>query len=394
MHSRRIEFFVMFGLLLVVNFVTLLWLQGHPFATAWADGLTAPVSQAVGNIPTSFSYQGTLRNANGDLENRQVKITLRLYNVVTDGTALYNEVFNHVTVRDGLFSLVVGDAGTTIDPAIFENATLFLGIAVDDDAELLPRQRLHPVPWARQASVAQNAITATTALTAVNALNLVQGGGVPNLVSLGTGGASQIGFPANGGQITNSANGMIISGGGITKTVTISGNLNTLAIHEIGNAQGIIDQRSAYSVTVSRYVLEAVDGGMTSASSVKINDTILTEFCADVDGCTMTLGMRDWNGPTKPKGKLAYGQEYRFSLSEISSDTREYRLSLSPDVYVDHVDNDGTTISILNLWDCWIEDFPYVNGQPKPDNQLGLYLLNWRGDYNEKTMICVLVIED
>ncbi len=117
-------------------------------------------------IPTAFSYQGTLRLADGSLATGSYNITLKIYTVVTGGTALHTESFSNVVVRNGNFSVVVGDA-TPIGATVFDNANLYIGITVAPDPEMLPRQRLFPVPWAMQASQANSATVATTATTLV-----------------------------------------------------------------------------------------------------------------------------------------------------------------------------------------------------------------------------------
>ena len=122
MKHRRVESFLMLTVLLAVNFVILLWLQGRPFAAAWANGLAAPAAAplAAVSIPSTFSYQGTLRDANGNLINNTVNLTLKLYAVVTGGNALYTESFANVNVRSGVFSVVVGDT-TPIPAPVFNN---------------------------------------------------------------------------------------------------------------------------------------------------------------------------------------------------------------------------------------------------------------------------------
>jgi len=117
-------------------------------------------------IPTAFSYQGTLRLADGSLATGSYNITLNIYNVVTSGTALHTESFSNVVVRNGNFSVVVGNA-TPVAATVFDNANLYIGITVAPDPEMLPRQRLFPVPWAMQASQANSATVATTATTLV-----------------------------------------------------------------------------------------------------------------------------------------------------------------------------------------------------------------------------------
>ena len=136
-------------------------------ATAWASGLAkVAAAPAVAAIPTAFSYQGTLRLADGSLATGSYNITLNIYNVVTSGTALHTESFSNVVVRNGNFSVVVGDA-TPIGATVFDNANLYIGITVAPDPEMLPRQRLFPVPWAMQAGQANSATVATTATTLV-----------------------------------------------------------------------------------------------------------------------------------------------------------------------------------------------------------------------------------
>ena len=105
MNIRRFE------LIFVAIVMFTVTIQSGRGATAYASSL-ASVSAAtdVADIPNAFSYQGTLRKANGDLANGTFAITLNIYDVVTGGTALHSETFNNVVVRNGIFSVVVGDA--------------------------------------------------------------------------------------------------------------------------------------------------------------------------------------------------------------------------------------------------------------------------------------------
>lgn len=129
--------------------------------------VTAPVSAPdIATIPTAFSYQGTLRLADGSLPTGSYNITLKLYSTVTGGTALHSESFSNTVVRNGNFSVIVGDA-TPIAVAVFDNANLYIGVTVAPDPEMLPRQRLYPVPWAMQAGAANTANSADVATTLV-----------------------------------------------------------------------------------------------------------------------------------------------------------------------------------------------------------------------------------
>jgi hypothetical protein len=167
MNHRRLQAI----LILVATVMTTLLIPSSRDATAYARGLASVAAATdVADIPNAFSYQGTLRLANGELANGVFTITLQIYDVVTGGTALYSETFTSVVARNGNFSVVVGDA-QAIPANLFDNANLYVGLTVAPDAEMLPRQRLFPVPWAMQADAAKTALAATTATTADQLLN-------------------------------------------------------------------------------------------------------------------------------------------------------------------------------------------------------------------------------
>ncbi len=160
------------SVLLAVIIAAALVVQGGNWAAAAA---AAPPSPAVASLQTAFSYQGTLRLANGTLPTGPYTVTLNIYNAVTGGTPLHSETFANVPVRNGSFSVVVGDA-TPINPAVFDNANLYIGITVAPDPEMLPRQRLFPVPWAMQAGTAAKAITLVpNAVVNVNEITIDKG---------------------------------------------------------------------------------------------------------------------------------------------------------------------------------------------------------------------------
>ena len=171
MNSRRLEYLGMFAVVLVLNLlIGAWWLSGNAISVARAAQLEQEVDPAaisVANIPNAFSYQGTLRRADGNLANGTFNITLNIYTVVTGGAPLYSEVFNNVVVRNGNFGVVVGDA-KVIPAGLFDNASLYIGLTIAPEGEMLPRQRLFPVPWATQAGAAKTAISAQTANQLLN----------------------------------------------------------------------------------------------------------------------------------------------------------------------------------------------------------------------------------
>lgn len=112
-------------------------------------------------IPSTLNYQGFLRQPDGSLTTGVYHITAKIYNVATAGSPLYTTTLPDVTVRDGLFNIVLGD-NPALSPSVFANAPLYIGISLDGGAELIPRQRLHAVPWAFQASTLINNAQAQT----------------------------------------------------------------------------------------------------------------------------------------------------------------------------------------------------------------------------------------
>ena len=109
-------------------------------------------------IPATFNYQGLLRETDGNLATGAFTITAKIYSEPTGGSDLYHETFTNVTVRDGLFNVVLGDAPGAQDlQAVFGAAPRYIGITLDGGDELIPRQRLHGVPWALYATHASEA---------------------------------------------------------------------------------------------------------------------------------------------------------------------------------------------------------------------------------------------
>jgi len=69
-----------------------------------------------------------------------INITFTLYNASTGGTALWNETQN-VQVSNGLFNVQLGSV-QQLSSAIILSDSLYLGIQVGADAEMLPKQRI------------------------------------------------------------------------------------------------------------------------------------------------------------------------------------------------------------------------------------------------------------
>lgn len=107
-------------------------------------------------VPRTFAYQGVLTDDAGNPITGDHSITIRVYSDWSTGTPLCSET-EVVTVTNGLFRMVVGDGGCTVDPAWFTlTAPPYLGITVDTTT-LSPRVPLFPVASAYQAEHAESA---------------------------------------------------------------------------------------------------------------------------------------------------------------------------------------------------------------------------------------------
>jgi hypothetical protein len=101
-------------------------------------------------VPNVINYQGMLRQPDGTPINGTYSMTFRLYDEPTLGTLFHTETLTEVVVHDGLFTVLLGDAdGNPIAAVAFQNR-LYASIQVEGDAEMEPRQRIAPVPYAVQ----------------------------------------------------------------------------------------------------------------------------------------------------------------------------------------------------------------------------------------------------
>ncbi|MEM7126082.1 MAG: hypothetical protein AAF702_07130 [Chloroflexota bacterium] len=111
---------------------------------------SAPQLQVgLGTVPSIINYQGTLRDPEGNPLSGPYAMTFRIYADVTAPTtdAIWTGEYNEVTVRDGHFSVVLGDS-TPLPADVFTSPDRFIGITVDPYDEMVPRQRFASVPYA------------------------------------------------------------------------------------------------------------------------------------------------------------------------------------------------------------------------------------------------------
>jgi len=111
---------------------------------------------AMAQIPRTISYQGVLAdNAGTPKPDGSYQLTFRLYNVGSEGSALWTEVKTLLTTR-GLFSTALGDQ-VPIPYSIKFDQPYWLGIQVAADPELTTRIPLTAVGYSFNSSWADTA---------------------------------------------------------------------------------------------------------------------------------------------------------------------------------------------------------------------------------------------
>jgi hypothetical protein len=98
--------------------------------------------------PETLTYQGVLGSASGVAVNGTLQIRFALYDATTGGTPLWDEL-QSVTVANGRFAVELG-AATPLPRTLFASR-LFLGIKVENDAEMTPRLGLSSTPYSMRA---------------------------------------------------------------------------------------------------------------------------------------------------------------------------------------------------------------------------------------------------
>ncbi|UCE18189.1 MAG: hypothetical protein JSV84_15220 [Gemmatimonadota bacterium] len=98
---------------------------------------------SLADVPGLINYQGVLTDDGGNPLDTTVSMTFTVYDSETGGTAEWTDTHGSVTVTGGLFNVLL-----SIPSAVFGDPDRWLGLAVGDDPEMTPRQRMASVPYA------------------------------------------------------------------------------------------------------------------------------------------------------------------------------------------------------------------------------------------------------
>jgi len=122
-------------------------------------------------VPMTFNYQGYLVDSNGDPVDGTVNLTFRIYTVSTGGSDVWNETHASVPVGNGVFNVILGES-TALTTTIIDGER-YLGVEVESDGEMTPRQKLTGVAFSIRAGLAESVVDGivTTDSLSDNAVN-------------------------------------------------------------------------------------------------------------------------------------------------------------------------------------------------------------------------------
>lgn len=124
------------GLLLIMGAIQVQGQDPEVQSLSSTEELAITVS---GTIP----LQGRLTDADGNPLDGAYAIRFRLYDASTGGAVLCEDT-DPVSVKEGLFTANIDNCST----GDMDGKAVYLGVKVEDDAEMTPRQSIYPVPYA------------------------------------------------------------------------------------------------------------------------------------------------------------------------------------------------------------------------------------------------------
>lgn len=112
-------------------------------ACAWFAFVPCAFAQSV---PARLTEQGRLTDAMGKPVTGDVTLSVSIYDVAMGGTALWSEQ-HALNLIEGYFSIQLGSK-TAFPPGLWNGDVRHIGIKVNSDAEMTPREEVASVPYA------------------------------------------------------------------------------------------------------------------------------------------------------------------------------------------------------------------------------------------------------
>lgn len=221
------------------------------------------ISAYGGPVPQRINYQGTLNNKIGGPANGSFNMTFRIYSTATGTTPLWTEAWSTtnaspVVVTEGVFNVLLGSITPFSNEFFATYPKTYLGVAVANDSEMLPRQMIASVGYAFAAGngVPKGGIIMWSGTTVPEGWALCNGSnGTPDLSNrfiVGVGSGYAIG-DVGGNSTLNLSHSHIVNSHTHTYSGTTNGsdyNVNRTKDNDLYNTAGDTHKHS-YSGTTS-----------------------------------------------------------------------------------------------------------------------------------------------
>ncbi len=155
-----------------------------------------------------------------------------------------------------------------------------------------------------------------------------------------------------------------------SKSLALAGTLaiTLLTVGQSALAYEIANERQTYTAWSSQ-----------RGTTVNIPEQTVYDLCGDWDGCTLRMGMYNWDGT----GRTAS----RDSLFYYNRSSKTWRAEYGDAA---GTNNNNATEHVMNVWACYFTDGEYINWFNRGDFDLNFGLLSW----NQYNATCKLTIID
>jgi len=162
-----------------------------PRSTSGCVALVAALaaSAATAAVPKTMSFSARIANSAGQPVTGPVALKVELFDALTGGALLWEELHPALQARQGLVFASLGSVDPVnngLDGQVFDGSTVYAQLTVDGDV-LSPRIALASVPYSVRAGVADalQGFDPSSLITSVSGTGGLTGGGSSGAVSLG-----------------------------------------------------------------------------------------------------------------------------------------------------------------------------------------------------------------
>lgn len=227
----------------------------NKWVLAWLVALTFSLPAKALIQPLTMNFQGKLINpATNNPQTGNVNLVFNLYSAQTGGSAIWNESQNSVALNNGVFTVELGTY-TALPRDLFLGASVYLGVTVSGDTEMLPRTRLVMSPYAFTANQLSDTnevrlIAGPTYSTFTSAGNLSTPGGIVASSGSFANGITVSSVTITGGVLAVGGSSFTVSGG--SATVAYGLTAGSLSINGAGSsAGGVLYMTASGSMSVT-----------------------------------------------------------------------------------------------------------------------------------------------